>query len=175
MPGHLRLRIRLLPRTDTHEQVRQPRCNLGEEKEKDCTRNKSQEKRKNTFIDHIEWYPGDVSHDKDANSHRRDNNADHDGNTDHDAEPDRVVAKLDNGGIEDRCRKDHKSEIINKGVANQIDQDDKDHDHPARDGKPRYVVGRDEGDFRNREEVAQHNRPGDQKKRHHCSPQRFVP
>lgn len=155
--------------SSSHEESWKKERNLGKEKQQECTGNEAQEKGENALVYEAKGQPRNVPYNKDADGNRWDDYAHHDRNADHDAEPYGVIAQFNNCRIKDRGGKNHKSKVINKGAADQIDQDNKYHNHPARKGKPCNPVSGDERDLRNSKEVAQHNGPGNKEKGHHCS------
>jgi hypothetical protein len=83
----------------------------------------------------------DVSRDKDADGHRRNNHPYQEGGTHHDAEPDQVLPQARNRLHKNGRRENHEGKVIKKGTARQINKNDSTQDQKLRKRKACGPVG----------------------------------
>lgn len=134
-----------------------------ENEQKSCDDEKADKKRNDAGIDRIEGLPGDVLHDENTHSHRRDDRTHHQRDADENTEPDRVIPELDDSGEENGRDEDHERHVVDERTAQKIEEKDDDHHEDPVDGKPREPVAR----LRDAQEVTEHRRAGKDDEYHH--------
>jgi len=144
------------PSCFSHKHIREECRDLREEKQQDQSHNETDEKGIDTTIDDIEGFTGNLLHQKDRDSHRRDDHTDHDSNADDNAEPYRIEAQLHNDRVENGGRQYHEGKIIDEGPSDEVDKNDDDHDDVPVDAEAGGPVCDDHRDLGDSQKMAEH-------------------